>query len=120
MRFRRLFSIQLSALLVVSLIWPWTGTSNAQSAHMPPMGWNSWNHFGTKVTDPDVRAQPTPSWQAVVYVNIDDSWEGERDADGNIHPNSRFPNMKALADYLHSRTEVRNLFFSGTEDMPGL
>ena len=64
--------------------------------------------------------QPTPSWQAVVYVNIDDSWEGERDADGNIHPNSRFPNMKALADYLHSRTEVRNLFFSGTEGMPGL
>ncbi len=38
-----------------------------------------------------------------VYVNIDDTWEGERDAQGIIHTNSKFPDMKALADYVHSK-----------------
>ena len=39
------------------------------------------------------------------YVNIDDCWHGERDADGNIHPDpKRFPSgMKALADYVHGK-----------------
>ncbi|MGH9415786.1 MAG: glycoside hydrolase family 27 protein, partial [Terriglobales bacterium] len=38
-----------------------------------------------------------------IYVNIDDTWEGGRDAQGNIQPNSKFPDMKALADYVHSK-----------------
>jgi alpha-galactosidase len=38
-----------------------------------------------------------------VYVNIDDTWEGERDGSGNMRPNRKFPDMKALADYVHSR-----------------
>ena len=38
-----------------------------------------------------------------VYVNVDDTWEGQRDAAGNIHTNSKFPDMKALADYVHSK-----------------
>ena len=29
--------------------------------------------------------------------------EGERDATGVIHTNSKFPDMKALADYVHSK-----------------
>jgi alpha-galactosidase len=38
------------------------------------------------------------------YINIDDTWEGaERDAKGNIQTNSKFPDMKALADYVHSK-----------------
>ena len=37
------------------------------------------------------------------YVNIDDTWEGERDASGVLHTNSKFPDMKALADYVHSK-----------------
>jgi len=110
MCFRRLSSIQLSAILVVFLILP--STAHAQSATpaaTPPMGWNSWNHFGSEVTDADVRAAADALVASgmrdagYVYVNIDDSWEGERDAEGNIHPNSRFPDMKALADYVHSK-----------------
>lgn len=75
----------------------------------PPMGWNSWNHFAEKVTDADVRAAADAMVASgmkdagYVYVNIDDTWEGERDAQGNIHPNSKFPDMKALADYVHSK-----------------
>ena len=38
-----------------------------------------------------------------IYVNIDDTWEGERDASGVLHTNSKFPDMKALADYVHSK-----------------
>jgi alpha-galactosidase len=38
-----------------------------------------------------------------VYVNIDDTWEGVRDAQGNLQSNAKFPDMKALADYVHSK-----------------
>jgi alpha-galactosidase len=38
-----------------------------------------------------------------IYVNIDDTWEGKRDASGVLHSNSKFPDMKALADYVHSK-----------------
>jgi alpha-galactosidase len=38
-----------------------------------------------------------------IYVNIDDTWEGVRDAQGNIQSNHKFPDMKALADYVHSK-----------------
>jgi alpha-galactosidase len=39
------------------------------------------------------------------YVNIDDCWQGQRDAHGFIQPNAKkFPSgMKALADYAHSK-----------------
>jgi alpha-galactosidase len=38
-----------------------------------------------------------------VYIQIDEGWQGRRDAQGNLHSNDRFPDMKALADYLHSK-----------------
>jgi alpha-galactosidase len=73
------------------------------------MGWNSWNFFAEKVTDKDIRAAAdnlvaTGMKDAgYIYINIDDTWEGERDASGVLHTNSRFPDMKALADYVHSK-----------------
>jgi alpha-galactosidase len=87
-------------------------TSRAQTAKLaatPPMGWNSWNHFAGKVDDADVRAAADAIVASgmrdagYIYVNIDDTWQGQRDAQGNIQPNSKFPNMKALADYVHSK-----------------
>ncbi len=78
-------------------------------AQTPPMGWNDWYQYGCKVTDAIVRANAealvSTGMKAAgyTYVNIDDCWQGKRDAKGNIHPNSRFPNMKALADYIHSK-----------------
>jgi alpha-galactosidase len=38
-----------------------------------------------------------------LYVNIDDTWQGARDTKGMLQPNKKFPNMKALADYVHSK-----------------
>ena len=78
-------------------------------AQTPPMGWNSWNYFAGKVTDQDIRhaADELVSTgmrdAGYVYVNIDDTWEGERDANGVLHTNSKFPDMKALVDYVHSK-----------------
>ncbi len=78
-------------------------------APTPPMGWNSWNHFAEKVTDAIVRQQADAVVSSgmrdagYLYVNIDDTWEGQRDAQGFIRTNEKFPDMKALADYVHSK-----------------
>jgi len=78
-------------------------------AQTPPMGWNSWNYFAEKVDDKGVRDaadQLVASGMkdaGYAYVNIDDTWEGQRDASGVLHTNAKFPDMKALADYVHSK-----------------
>ncbi|MFI5098078.1 MAG: glycoside hydrolase family 27 protein, partial [Candidatus Acidiferrales bacterium] len=80
-----------------------------QVAATPPMGWNSWNHFAEKVSDPVVRAAADALVSSgmrdagYVYVNIDDAWQGKRDDKGVLHPNEKFPDMKALADYVHAK-----------------
>jgi alpha-galactosidase len=94
---------------------PSAGTKTAVQAKAPilaatpPMGWNSWNYFAEKVDDAGVRAAADQivatgmKDAGYIYVNIDDTWEGERDADGVLHTNAKFPDMKALADYVHSK-----------------
>src|ERR1017187_36670 len=78
-------------------------------ARTPPMGWNSWNKFAGAIDDKAVRsiadtmASSGMKKAGYVYVNIDDTWELGRDANGNITSNTKFPNMKALADYVHSK-----------------
>lgn len=87
------------------------GTSEAQTnlVPTPPMGWNSWNHFYAKIDDATVRRMADTIVSngmrdlGYIYVNIDDTWEGERDAQGNIQANSKFPDMEALGDYIHSK-----------------
>jgi alpha-galactosidase len=93
------------------------GTSNRelkivvgdQIALTPPMGWNSWNCWAANVSDKNVRASAKAmadsglinhGW---IYINIDDTWEGARGGQFNaIQPNKKFPDMKALCDYVHS------------------
>ena len=78
-------------------------------AKTPPMGWNSWNLFAGRIDDQIVRtmadAMVSSGMRDVgyIYVNIDDTWEGVRDMQGNLQSNHKFPNMKALADYVHSK-----------------
>lgn len=76
----------------------------------PPMGWNSWNVFGLRVTDKDIRNAAdvmvssgliNHGWS---YINIDDGWESaERLPNGEIAANDKFPDMVALSDYIHSK-----------------
>src|SRR6185369_12123443 len=59
-------------------------------AKTPPMGWNSWNKFAGRIDDATVRAiadaMATNGMKEAgyVYINIDDTWEAGRDAQGNI------------------------------------
>jgi alpha-galactosidase len=75
----------------------------------PPMGWNSWNKFAGKVDDVTIRSIADAMVASgmrdagYTFINIDDTWEGPRDAQGNITGNLKFPNMKGLADYVHSK-----------------
>lgn len=87
----------------------------------PPMGWNSWNCWACAVDDEKVRTTAKAmvdtglinhGWS---YINIDDCWmrtEGRgsddpnlgppvRDENGDLIPNTKFPDMKALCDYIH-------------------
>jgi alpha-galactosidase len=91
-----------------------------QIALTPPMGWNSWNCFAHAVTAEKVKAAADAMVKSGLinhgwtYINIDDYWEKHkdskdptlggpgRDEEGRIVPNPRFPDMKGLADYVHS------------------
>ncbi|MGP8271456.1 MAG: glycoside hydrolase family 27 protein [Terracidiphilus sp.] len=109
--------IFVSLSIAVLALASFTGTSqtafaqdtSSQVALTPPMGWNSWNFFAGRVSDKDIRSAADQLVSTgmkdagYVYVNIDDTWEGERDANGVLHTNSKFPDMKALADYVHSK-----------------
>ena len=87
----------------------------------PYMGWNSWYVWENHVTDKIIRnaADAMVSSGMIdhgyTYVNIDDCWSvkpsskdstllGEpRDKNGMINSNKRFPDMKSLTDYIHSK-----------------
>lgn len=83
---------------------PWNGL-----ARTPPMGWNSWNRFQTNIDESTVRqiadAMVSSGMRAAGYryIIIDDGWQGKRDAHGVLQPNAKFPDMKGLAAYVHSR-----------------
>jgi alpha-galactosidase len=96
----------------------------------PPMGWNSWNCFAGAVSDAKIRSAADAMVSSGLinhgwtYVNIDDFWQvnpkskdetlhgPERDAKGTILPNTRFPDMKGLADYIHARGLKAGLYSS--------
>jgi alpha-galactosidase len=85
----------------------------------PPMGWNSWNCFAGAVSQDRVkRAADAMVKSGLInhgwtFINVDDFWQNHRDstdatlrgpfrnAQGVIVPNTRFPDMKGLADYIH-------------------
>ena len=75
----------------------------------PPMGWNSWNCWGLSVSQEKVMASAAAfinrglADYGYSYINLDDGWEArERTPEGYIDANEKFPDMKGLADWLHS------------------
>lgn len=105
--FLRFAVVALLAIMVEPAVGLWA--AEAKLAQTPPMGWNDWYQYKCKVSDAVIRAQAdamvSSGMKAIgyTYVNIDDCWQGQRDAQGFIHPNSNFPDMKALGDYIHSK-----------------
>jgi alpha-galactosidase len=87
----------------------------------PHMGWNSWYVWEGHVTDQIMRQAADAMVSSGMinhgyqYVNIDDCWSvkpgakdptlgGEpRDARGKVNANKRFPDMRALTDYIHAK-----------------
>jgi alpha-galactosidase len=83
------------------------------------MGWNSWNCFASAVSEEKIKAAADALVKSGLinhgwtYINVDDYWQNHRDstdptlhglfrdAQGSIVPNSRFPDMKEMADYIH-------------------
>jgi alpha-galactosidase len=74
----------------------------------PPMGWNSWNCWGSRVDAEKVLRSArgmvasglmNHGW---TYINIDDAWQGERGGLFKaIQGNEKFPDMKGLSDTVH-------------------
>tara|TARA_R110002050_G_scaffold196426_2_gene331316 strand:- start:1481 stop:2689 length:1209 start_codon:yes stop_codon:yes gene_type:complete len=88
--------------------------ANAQKfdglAKTPPLGWNSWNTFGTAINEQLVKDIADKFIELGLkdagyeYIVLDDGWMAkERDADGNLIADPiKFPSgMKALAEYIH-------------------
>jgi alpha-galactosidase len=82
-------------------------------AMTPPLGWNSWNMFGSAVSETVIRDTADALAASGLkdcgyeYIVIDDCWSIQcgRDAHGDLTADpGKFPNgIKALADYVHSR-----------------
>src|SRR5690348_3655358 len=104
-------------------------TKKNELAHVPPMGWNSWDCYGTTVCEEEVKANADYmaahlaqyGWQ---YIVVDIQWSEPEAKAGGYRQNAnlvmddygrlqpapnRFPSaangegFKALADYVHSK-----------------
>ncbi|HLI04667.1 MAG TPA: glycoside hydrolase family 27 protein [Terracidiphilus sp.] len=99
----------VAALLLFSVAACTGWAQKPVMAATPPMGWSTWNHFHHDISDALVRREADALVSSgmrdagYVYVNIDGGWQGYRDAQGVLHPNSNFPDMKALGRYIHSK-----------------
>jgi alpha-galactosidase len=99
-----------------------------QIALTPPMGWSSWCSLQSEISDRGIRAEADALVSSglinhgYTYVDIDEGWNiklaGDtqgvqpRNADGSIKCNDRFPDMKALTDYLHKQGMKAGIYTS--------
>lgn len=81
-------------------------------AQTPPMGWNSWNSFGSNISEKlfleaaDAMIDLGLKDAGYEYVVIDDCWSAkQRDENGRLVPDpEKFPNgIRPIADYVHSK-----------------
>ena len=104
-------SLPLAVLAFSALAFSTQSQSAAQTvAATPPMGWNSWNYFADKVTDKDIRElgrrdglQRHARRRLHLRQHRRHLGRRARRAAAYIHTNNKFPDMKALADYVHSK-----------------
>ncbi|MEI8290425.1 MAG: putative Ig domain-containing protein [Verrucomicrobiota bacterium] len=87
----------------------------------PPMGWNTYYGFRLAISDQLIREQADAMVKSGLadhgwsYINLDEGWTvnlaakdpmlngAPRESDGRIRANGRFPDMKALCDYVHEK-----------------
>ena len=96
----------------------------------PPMGWNSWYIHYDRITDELMRQAADEMINSGMadygyqYVNIDDCWMVKTESDdpilggppreknGTIRTNKRFPDMKNMTDYIHSKGLKAGIYIS--------
>ncbi|MFG4003724.1 alpha-galactosidase [Flavobacterium aquidurense] len=127
--------ILVFALSVSSLVFS-QGNTHTQLAGKfeglamtPPMGWNSWNTFGTSIDEKlvketaDIMVSSGMAAAGYNYIVLDDGWmTRERDANGDLIPDPvKFPGgMKAVIDYVHSKGLKFGLYnCAGTQTCAG-
>jgi alpha-galactosidase len=92
----------MKRLLILSCLFMAVLACNAQKwehlADTPQMGWSSWNKFQGNINEDvivgiaDAMVSSGLREAGYVYVNIDDCWHGQRDANGFIQADSKkFP-----------------------------
>ncbi len=96
---------------------------------IPPMGWNSWNTFGSEINEQmilemaDAMVSEGYLEKGYNYLVIDDCWSlHERDAEGRLQADpEKFPHgMKYLADRIHEKGLKFGMYScSGTETCAG-
>ncbi len=102
-------------LLLSLLLLLYTGMHAQKAENLaltPPMGWNSWNTFGTDINEQlvmdiaDAFVDLGLRDAGYEYLVLDDGWMAkERDEHNNLVPDpEKFPNgIKAVVDYVHSK-----------------
>ena len=95
----------------------WLANASAQKsetalAPLPPMGWNTWNTFQTKINEDMLKEMVDRYVSSGMreagyrYFVLDDGWMSmDRDAAGSLLADPvKFPHgMKAFADYVHAK-----------------
>src|SRR5207248_10470573 len=72
--------------------------------HPQPLSANCLSFYLTHLTPHDTRPNlHLPSFPTRRSSDLDDCWQAGRDEQGRIVPNRNFGDMKALADYVHSK-----------------
>lgn len=110
---KKCINLVLTSVLLCLSVSSFTAATDSWEnlAQTPPMGWNSWNTFRLEVNEDLVRdiadmfVERGFKDAGYEYIVIDDGWQIDRDAKGNIVVNKKkFPSgIKALADYVHSK-----------------
>lgn len=106
---KKLLPIFIFSIFIINAKVQGQPTSDITPA--PPMGWMSWNYFGDKINEKDLKEMADSMVSTGMaaagynYIFIDDGWQGGRDIYNQIIPDpKKFPSgMKALADYMHSK-----------------
>jgi alpha-galactosidase len=118
----------MHALLLLLCLLPALALDNGLG-RTPPMGWNSWNHFGCQINETiiketaDLLVKTGLAAKGYKYLNIDDCWQIDRNLiTREIVPDSaKFPSgMTSLADYVHSKGLLFGLYSdAGTKTCQG-
>eukprot|EP01096_Ripella_sp_DP13-Kostka_P003392 TRINITY_DN1500_c0_g1_i2.p1 TRINITY_DN1500_c0_g1~~TRINITY_DN1500_c0_g1_i2.p1 ORF type:complete len:439 (+),score=123.88 TRINITY_DN1500_c0_g1_i2:88-1317(+) len=104
---------QKGVLVMAVLVVLFVGCSEALDnglARTPPMGWNSWNHWGCNINETIIldtaKAMRANGMQAAgyQYVNVDDCWAIGRYPNGTVQADPKtFPHgIQWLASQVHS------------------